>query len=228
MSPVFGTTVKSLAAISAAEVTMGAEKWVNPFVVLSILAFADALSQTAPAHADYYKYRDSSGIVCITNKLSSVPAKYRAKMKVIREDKPQQANRENQTPPPSAGQPALTESPPSGGGAQSATPTRADSHVGRFAARFPWIKPILVVFGMVAAFFAVARLTSVLPSPQLSRLISIVFFVGLFLFTYKVYADHLVDGYFTIKAKILKMFANANVREAPESLVTAPKPQEDP
>ena len=36
-----------------------------------------------PARADFFKYRDSSGAMVITNRLEDVPKKYRNKVKVV-------------------------------------------------------------------------------------------------------------------------------------------------
>ncbi len=38
------------------------------------------------AGADFYRSRDGSGAVCITDKLQSVPAQYRAGMQVAKDD----------------------------------------------------------------------------------------------------------------------------------------------
>ncbi len=207
---------------------MKAEIRITSLIIVPLLALAGTLAPNASVHADYYKYKDSKGTICITNKLDSVPNKYRSTMKVIREEKTRRVDRESQPALPSAVAPATPEQSSSRGGVQSAAPSQVDSSADGLAVRFPWVKAVLVVLGLAAALLTVAKLTSMISSPQLSRLISIVFFAGLFLFTYKVYADHLVDGYFTIKTKILKMFANANAREAPEGGIPARNPEGKP
>jgi len=48
-----------------------------------ILSLGMQVFLTSTALADFYKYRDSSGAVVITNKLEDVPKKYRGRVKVI-------------------------------------------------------------------------------------------------------------------------------------------------
>jgi hypothetical protein len=161
--------------------------------------------------ADFYQYKDGKGTIHMTNKLESVPEKYRATMKVVREDKPP-----TQPAPAAAEQtaPAAADQQQ----ASQAKETQPQSRFGQLCSRFPWLKPLLFVGGFLVAFLLVATLTDFLPSPMLARVIMIAFFLGAFVFTYKVYADHLASGYLTMKEKMLTMFKKANEREglAPE------------
>lgn len=170
------------------------------------------LALTGEARADYYKYTDGKGTICITNDPKAVPPKYRATMKVVKEEVPtaQDKGAVKEAPPEQA--PVAEEH-----AAQQTGPTAAETSTGRTAARFPWLKPIIVVLGIMAAFVAVGKLASHIPSPLVSRIVLIAFFLGIFVFAYKAYATYIVDSYFTIKQKCLAMFMKANVRQAPET-----------
>ena len=60
------------------------------------------------------------------------------------------------------------------------------------------------------------RIAAQLSSPQLARVLYLAFFLGVFVFAYKSYAETVVGRYFTIKTKIVSMFRKANVRQAEE------------
>jgi len=164
------------------------------------------------ACADYYKYTDGRGVVCITNSLGTVPPKYRATMKVIREETlakkdkgaVKEASREASVLPEGAPQAAAPNN------ALSGEPT---SFMGRMFARFPWSRPLCVVFAILMAFFLVRKLSSQVSSALLGRVIYLAFFLGIFVFAYKAYADHVTNSYFSIKNKILVMFEKSNRRE---------------
>ncbi|WP_243373214.1 DUF4124 domain-containing protein [Geotalea sp. SG265] len=174
----------------------------------------------ASVQADFYKYKDGKGTVHMTNKLETVPEKYRGTMKVIREDKPSIP-----TSAPEAGpQAAPDNSTAEKIDVQKQSDMQQPGKFGQLCARFPWLKPLLVVCAIAAAFPIIARLLEFLPSPQLARVVMIAFFLGSFVFVYKVYADHLSSGYVTIKERILTMFKKANEREglAPEEKAGQP------
>ncbi|HEY6871086.1 MAG TPA: hypothetical protein VI298_00030 [Geobacteraceae bacterium] len=185
-------------------------------VITVVCVVVALLACLGDARADYYKYTDKGGAVCITNNLDAVPRKYRATMKVIREEtldkKGRGADREGgaagAAPPETASQAQEQNNV-----APAGEPTSA---YGRLAARFPWFKPLLFVGAALAVFILVTKLSSVLPSPLLSRVIYLAFFLGLFVIVYKSYADHVTESYFTIKTKVLAMFEKANRREMPE------------
>lgn len=54
-------------------------------VAISLLAWMSVLLPP-DARAEFYKYKDSSGSVIITNKLADVPRKYHGRVKVIWDD----------------------------------------------------------------------------------------------------------------------------------------------
>jgi hypothetical protein len=58
------------------------------FPVLSALSFVAAFLFILPRNvqAEFYKYKDSSGALVITNKLEDVPKKYRKNVKVVWDD----------------------------------------------------------------------------------------------------------------------------------------------
>lgn len=162
--------------------------------------------------ADYYKYKDSKGAVCITNKLESVPPKYRAAMQVVRDQtlaKEDPAGQKEQAP----AQAVFQEPPVQKTGPESVAPAQATSRFAKLAARYPWFKPLAIVGGVCIGFAMVMKLAALLPSAQFSRLLYLAFFVGVFVFAYKSYADHVAGSYLNIKQKVLAMFVKANERE---------------
>ena len=191
--------------------------------MLAFLSGVGVFGHTLPACADYYKYRDNKGIICITNNLNAVPPRYRSTMKVIREDKPGRLDRGNQAQTTPGVSPVVREQAATGHDQPAATSSQSDSPFTQLLARFPLIKMLIIIAGIVAASIIIVKLTSMIPSPQLARLINIVFFLGLFVFAYKLYADNLVGNYFTIKTKVLGIFTRANVRAAPEAETKPPE-----
>lgn len=202
-------------------------KFINS-ILLSLLLLPLLPSFLQTAHADYYKYTDKSGAVCITNNLASVPARYRSTMKVIREEtlaKKDKATRLETPREPSAA-PAIAGSPQE---KADVTPSEPLSTFGRLSARFPWFKPALFVSGAILLFLIVRKLADALPSALLAKVIYLAFFLGAFVFVYKSYADHLSNSYLTFKTKLITMFEKANRREAPEPGGSPlPAPGKDP
>ena len=178
---------------------------------VTLLCTVGAFAPERPARADYYKYTDDKGAVCITNTLDSVPPRYRKRMQVIR-DETLSAKDTLKPKAPAPEQPQAAEEP-------ATRPTQAvqpETRFGRLSARYPWVKPLVFLGAFMACFLLVVKLAAIIPSPLIARLIYLAFFLGIFLFAYKSYADYLVSGYFSAKQKILPMFGKANERQAPE------------
>lgn len=171
------------------------------------------------ARADFYKYKDSTGAVCITNDRNAVPPKYRASMKVVHDETLEKQDPGARKQPPQETPPSAAAGVEQAPAPAAAPPSRSDSLTGRF----PWLKPLAFVAGIVALFMAVAKVSTLLPSPLLGRLIYLAFFLGVFVFGYKVYADSMLESYRTIKTKTLAMFVKANERQAPETGEKAPQ-----
>jgi len=163
----------------------------------------------SPAVADFYKYTDSSGSVNITNTLDAVPQKYRSRVKVVRDETLQKKDTGAQKQ--QAPQPAVEEN-----AAPQAAPEPAPVPQGRFAElseRYPWFKPLVYVAGIIAALLAVIKVASMVPSPQLSKLIYLGFFIGVFVFLYQAYIQHVVADSLAVKNKAVDMMKKANQRE---------------
>lgn len=188
----------------------------KPVLSLALLALA-LLLPVSGALADYYKYTDSRGVTNMTNKLESVPARYRATMTVVREEPKKapaasQSDRQaEQAPPAQAEQsaaPAQAE--------QSAAPAQAPE--GKFAelsARFAWFKPLVYVGIGLALLVVVMKVTALLPSPMLAKAIWAGFFFGVSVFLYTSYVKNLVEGTHQVKEKAVGMMKKSMVREAP-------------
>ena len=160
---------------------------------------------------DYYKYTDSSGTVCITNNKEAVPARYRAKAKVIRDDEVKDGGVGRH---PGAGMAPAPET--STEIAEQATASLEEtSYPGRLFARFPWMKPLFVGSSVIAGFFLVRRLAWFLPSVLLGRLVVLSFFLAVSVFGVKMYFEHISSSYFRIKDRVLAMLEKSNRREAP-------------
>jgi hypothetical protein len=192
---------------------------VLPSILCLFIAALFLLGGNRIARADYYRYTDSTGAVCMTNTLDSVPRKYRASMKVIREEALDRKDQANRGLLPHAA-PALSPAPqeavttPQENG--SAAPGEKASVLSRLTGGAPWKKALLIVGVIVVLFVIVKKLTDLLPSAQLARVICIAFFLGTFVFLYKAYAEHLTNSFTTIKSRMIAMFEKSNRREAPE------------
>lgn len=187
----------------------------NKNVLPPLLILLICLSCALPSRllADYYRYTDSRGIVHMTNRLESVPQKFRASMRVIREEPKKEA----------AGQaaPALDSAGESASAPQEA-PEQKQGLFARLSSRHVWIKPLAVVAAITLLFLAVVKLASWLSSPMLARVIYISFFAGVMVFLYKSYVTYLVDGSMKLKDRAVIMMKKASNREVPEGGGTVP------
>lgn len=143
-------------------------------IFLSCLFGLACAAPVSPAFADYYQYTDSKGVVSMTNKLSAVPPQYRSSMKVIHEDAPPK-----------------TQKQPEGGSEEAAVSNQpAAAPASRFeelAARFPWFKPLVYLGVVTALFLAITKVTALLPSRLLAKVIYLAFSLGVFAFIYTTY-----------------------------------------
>ncbi|MBU5614990.1 DUF4124 domain-containing protein [Geomonas azotofigens] len=163
--------------------------------------------------ADYYSYTDNRGVAHMTNKLQAVPAKYRATMKVTREEPKKQ--------PAGQAQEAAQPTPESQSAQQEASAVQP-GRFGELTSRHVWVKPLLVLAVIAALFVAVCKLTSWLSSPMLSRVIYISFFVGVMVFLYKTYVDYMVESSMKIKERAVSMMKKSSNRELPDPAAGAP------
>lgn len=165
----------------------------------------------AQSRADYYKYTDNRGTVNITNKLESVPAKYRSSMKVVREEKKKAPATELQSTAGTEQQaaPALEQQ------AVAEPEQKHETAFSRLCGRFVWLKPLLYVIGGLVLFVVVIKVASQLASPMLSKLIYISFFLGVFVFLYKAYAEYMVASTAKIKENAVTIMKKSSNRELP-------------
>ncbi len=200
------------------------------FLTCIALLFVFTVVRPLPARADYYAYTDASGAPVITNRLETVPRKYRAGMRVVKEDKPTAARKDGGQPVtnrpvavPATPQPVVRQEPAAA--PEPPAPPAQTGRMGDHAKRYPWLKPVGAVAGLLVGFLAVIRIAAHLSSPQLARVLYLAFFLGVFVFAYKSYAESVVGRYFTIKTKIVSMFRKANVRQAEELNPLPPVPE---
>lgn len=176
-------------------------------IPMLMLAGLFALHALLPSNlfADYYKYTDKKGVVNITNKLESVPPRYRSTMKVVRE-----------APKKETAAPAPNEAPQATEESASASAAEQQPKQGVFTSlseRFPWFKPLVYVVCIVALFVVVAKLSSLVPSPLLSRLIYVSFFIGVIVFLYKGYVEHVANSSRKIKDTAVSIIKKSSNRE---------------
>ena len=186
------------------------------FLLLPVL-FCVTLGSVPTALADYYKYTDASGGVNITNKLDAVPQKYRSRVKVITDDTLTKKDTGARKAQPAAGQ---EESSTSQAGASASSPAVApvpapEGKFAQFSARHAWFTPLLYLAGIFVLLLAVIKLASVVPSPQLSKMIYLSFFIGVSVFLYKAYVEHVVADSLAVKEKAVTMMKKSVVRELP-------------
>ena len=170
------------------------------------------------SRGDYYKYTDSSGTVCITNNKEAVPAKYRAKAKMIGDDAVKGGGVGML---PGSGMAPAREASTEVVEQATASPEET-SYPGRLFARFPWLKPLVGGSSVIAGFFLVRWLACFLPSVLLGRLVVLSFFLAVSVFGIKTYAEHISSSYFRIKDKVLAMLEKSNRREAPGNAEALP------
>jgi len=190
-----------------------------PILLLCLFVSAD-FAMVPEALADYYKYTDSQGMISITNKLDSVPARYRSTMKVVREEPKKAAGAGKEAQQPERYEPEVVEATAS----EQAAALPVQAPAGKFAelsARFVWFKPLAYLAGFIALFVAIVKVTSLLPSPLLSKMIYLGFFLGVFVFVYQAYVAHVVESSLKIKENAAAMMKKSTVRELPETEVDA-------
>ncbi len=184
-------------------------KSMNPVMMAAAGLFFLHLFVLPPvADAVYYKYRDGKGTICITNDVDAVPKKFRGGMQIITDETLAKKDKGARRP---------TESEQVEDVMPAAAPQQPTSWFGRMATRFPWVRPALFLVAVSAAFCVVSKLASLFPSPMLARIVYIAFFLVVFTYGYKAYADYTVQSYFTIKGRVLTMFSKSNERIAPEA-----------
>lgn len=175
--------------------------------------------------ADLYEYKDGNGTVCITDKLQSVPAKYRNGMQVIKDDshaKPAPSGRMPQEAPrlapplaPEAPKAALGPKVEAGPKAEVAAPAAPAGRFGELALRYRWFKPLAIVGALVVGLLIIGQVARLLPSARLGRVIYFAFFAAIFAFAYKSYADQVVNNYLMVRESVLSVFKKTNQRELP-------------
>lgn len=76
------------------------------FAVIVAVLLGSGLLGVRTAFADYYRYTDSSGTVCLTNDLKSIPERYRKKAVLVSKDAPKAEQPKPAVSQPSADQAA--------------------------------------------------------------------------------------------------------------------------
>ena len=165
--------------------------------------------------ADYYRYTDSRGAVCITDSVDAVPPRYRATMKVIRDETLAKRDK-GWRPPVSPGTEAQPGSPPAS--REQSAPGPEDTPVWpRPLYPLSVVKPAATFFVVIVAFSLVKKIAGYIPSAALGRLIILIFFLAVSVAGFKAYGEHMSASYFSIKDRMQALFEKANRREMPEA-----------
>ena len=181
---------------------------------MMMLFFCVAVGTVPVAFGDYYQYTDTKGAAHISNKLDSVPQKYRSRVKVTSDEALSKQDLGARKQPPQSA-PAQEES---SAAKEEVAPSPAHAPEGKFAtfsARYAWFQPLVYLVAIMVAFLVVIKLTALVPSGLLSKLIYLSFFMGVFVFLYKAYVENVVESTTAVKEKAITMMKKSNVRETP-------------
>lgn len=194
---------------------------------LQLVLFFCLMAGSVPiALADYYRYTDAGGAVNITNKLDTVPEKYRSSVKVIRDETlskqdPGARKQQPEATPEESGLAKETAAP-----ATAAVPAAApQGKLAELSARFIWFKPLLFLGAILAAFLVVIKISSLVPPGPLSKLIYLTYFFGVGVFLYQAYIEHVVADSLAVKEKAVNMMKKSSQRELPLSEEAPPAGQ---
>lgn len=163
------------------------------------------LQLAAPERAlAVYRYKDGAGNACFTDDWRNIPAAFRASA-----EPPVPAASGVSVPQPPAMASAVPPAPVS-------QPPETQDPVPPASAGMPgWAKIAIYLGAVVAGLFLLAKVLRQIASPLLGRLILLACFLGVMTYGYKLYVDNMVDGYFAIKQKAIKLMDKALKREPP-------------
>jgi hypothetical protein len=164
------------------------------------------------ARADYYKYTDASGAINMTNKLDTVPQKYRSRVKVIHEET---LSKQDPGARKQLSEPVQEESSTPKVAAAPVAAVAPQGKMAEFSARYIWFKPLLYLAGFFAALMVVIKLAALVPSAALSKLIYLSFFLGVGVFVYQAYIAHVVEESIAVKEKAVNSLQKANMQGLP-------------
>lgn len=144
---------------------------------------------TTTGWCDLYTYTTGDGAVVTVDDISGVPERYRRPVKVTQDERPPAA-KPSMKPDTTPANPAeaLTAAPPpqrSGGG--------------------NILKIVHVVAAVGVVLFATFRLLRFLASPEPARMITLILSSSLVVTCFKLYADHLANGYVTIEDQLIRL-----------------------
>lgn len=183
-----------------------AAKFVRSHLILVMAAIA-FLCVSFESSAELYKYVNDSGVPVITDQLETVPQKYRARMRVIKEDIPPaqqkllpEVERRTTDPPPSA--------------AVQPQNTRQNENLGITAPdRNIYINTGLVLAGIVGCYFLLTRLCGSLGFPKIgmAAFLVIVLIGGVYL--YNLFLKEMSSTFSDLRKDALGMKKNVETRE---------------
>lgn len=168
-------------------------------IILIVCLF---VSVAASAHADMFKYRDDSGTLCMTNKLESVPKKFRKKMTVVKEES-------STLLPPVATQPTenreqATVSPKEP--ADVAAPPAATN-------RERYIRTGLVLAGCILLYFVISRICAALSIQKIGTVVILLTMLGGGVYLYGLYIEEMRAIFSRLRSDSNNIKKNVETRE---------------
>ena len=185
-------------------------------LILRLFMFITLFFSYSFAHADFYRYRDVSGGMNVTNDISSIPERYRADVQVVRDvdlertaderarriksEKSKEQRRLERPHTISAGPSAEPPSP------QPPIPLSQETKQSSDPQKNDWLDrqlPLLKVIGVFVLLFlawlAAAKVVSLFVPHTFAVVIKIALFVAIAIYAFKGYSERIVDAFALIK-----------------------------
>ena len=184
-------------------------RWV--FAVVVAVLLGSGLLGVRTASADYYRYTDSSGTVCLTNNLKSIPERYRKKAVLVSKDAPKV-----EQPKPAVSQPSADQA----AGAAVSQPQAPTGFRERAAAMFTKermmtaLKIVVAIVLVVSAYTGIGMLATYLGCRQIGTLVRIVFTLGVLVYGFVMYADRMAAAFSKVKGEVTSAQQKSEMRSS--------------
>lgn len=172
-------------------------RWV--FAVVIAVLLGSGLLGVRTAFADYFRYTDSSGTVCLTNDLKSIPERYRKKAVLVSRDAPKAEQ----------AKPAVSQPPADQATEEAVSQPRApEGFRERAAALFTKermmtaLKIVGAIMLVVAAYTGIGMLAAYLGCRQIGTVVRIVFTLGVLVYGFVMYADRMSAAFSRVKGEV--------------------------
>ena len=178
------------------------------FPLFKAVLLSTLLGIVSPVGADMYKYVDDAGSVTITNNIDSVPKKYRASMKVVKEETP--LSQQKLLPEI---QKRKIDPTPSFQTAQPQSQLQKESSETTADKREQYINTGLVIAGLIAGYFILIRLTGSLGFPGTGMVAFVLLVLTSGAYLYKLYIQEMSATFTNLHKDAIGMKKNVETRE---------------